>query len=149
MIELFTITIKYEGSMSWSANSIVSDILTKILWSQQSIHVFTHTRPEQSWYFLNYILGSDGTQVTRANVGTTLNVRSNHRSQVFWENQFFVFWGAPKNFFEPKKPYLALETPLFGGVILLKLFDPSFGFGATCGKIAIFWHIRPWKSPKL
>ena len=25
---------------------------------------------------------------------------SNHRGQVFWENQFFLFWGAPKNFFD-------------------------------------------------
>ena len=36
-----------------------------------------------------------------------------------------------------------------GGVILLKLFDPSNGFGATDGKIALFGHNQPWKSPKL
>ena len=35
-----------------------------------------------------------------------------------------------------------------GGVILLKLFDPSYGFGATDVKIALFGHNQPQKSPK-
>ena len=46
---------------------------------------------------------------------------SNHRGQVFWENHFFLFCEA------------------FGGVILLKLFNPSYGFGVIDGQIAIFW----------
>ena len=33
-------------------------------------------------------------------------------------------------------------------VKVLKLFDLSYGFRATDGKIAIFWHNQPWKSPK-
>ena len=37
--------------------------------------------------------------------------------------------GGPKNLFTPQIPYLTLGTPLLGGVILLKLFDPSYGFG--------------------
>ena len=48
----------------------------------------------------------------------------------FFEKINFLCFGgpqktflAPKNFFESKKPYLALETSLLGGVILLKLFD--------------------------
>ena len=42
-----------------------------------------------------------------------------------------------------------LTNLTFGGVILLKLFDPSYGFGATDGKKALFWRDHPWKSPKL
>ena len=37
----------------------------------------------------------------------------------------------------------SLRNPTFGGVIILKLFDLSFGFGDTGGKIANFWHIQP------
>ena len=33
-------------------------------------------------------------------------------------------------------------------LLLLKLFDPSNGFGATDVKIALFRHNQPWKSPK-
>ena len=62
--------------------------------------------------------------------------RINYRMGPFWENQFFVFWGAPKNFFEPPKPYLAL--PHFWGVILLKLFDPGHGFGNNFFKYTYF-----------
>ena len=43
----------------------------------------------------------------------------------------------------------SLDHPLtLGGVILLKLFDPSYGFGSTDGKIALFGYNQPWKSPK-
>ena len=66
---------------------------------------------------LNCILGSDGTQPTRAIVGTTSYVWSNHRIEVFGENQFFVFWGAPKNFFEN----FGLRNLTFGGSYLLAL----------------------------
>ena len=65
--------------------------------------------------------------------------RTNPRIQVFWENQFFSFCGAPKNFFWPQTPYLALETLYFGGVILLKLFIPSCGFR----------DIQDWFCPKM
>ena len=53
--------------------------------------------------------------MTRAIVGTTSNVQSNHIVWVFWENQFFVFLGAQKNFLEPPRPSLALETTLLVG----------------------------------
>ena len=78
---------------------------------------------------MNCILGSDGTQVTRAIVGTTSNVWSNHRVEVFWENQFFVFWGGPKKLFWGQKTSFGLRNPPFGGVILLKLFDLGHHFG--------------------
>ena len=42
-------------------------------------------------------------------------ILSNHRALVFGENQFFSFWGAQKNIFEPLKTHLATETPLLGG----------------------------------
>ena len=55
----------------------------------------------------------------------------------FWDNQFFDFGGGAKNFFEPKKPYLALETPLFWG-----------GGHTTYGKIAVlFGLISPGNHP--
>ena len=38
--------------------------------------------------------------------------------KVFKENQFFVFFEALKNFYEPPKPYLALETSLLLGSYL-------------------------------
>ena len=98
---------------------------------------------------MNCLKRSDGTQVPRANVETTPNVRTNHRIRVFGENQFFVFFGGPKTFFGPPKAFFGLRNPTFGGVMLLKLFDPRFGFGATGCKIAIFWHNQPWKSQKL
>ena len=49
----------------------------------------------------------------------------------------------------PEKLYLASETSLLGGVILLKLFDLSNGFKVIDFKIAIFWPNQPWISPKL
>ena len=70
--------------------------------------------------------------------GVPKSVQPNQISPIFWENQFFVFFGAPKNFFEPSKPYLASETSLLGGVILQKLFDLSNGSKVINFKIAIF-----------
>ena len=62
-------------------------------------------------------------------------------TEVIFLNQFFVFFWAPLNFFEPHQPYLALETPFFiRGVILLKLFEPSYGFEVTDFEIAFFWQ---------
>ena len=59
----------------------------------------------------------------------------------FLRKSIFCVLGAPKNFFEPPKPYLASETSLLGGVILLKLYDPIHGFGDfhgwLCQNIAI------------
>ena len=46
--------------------------------------------------------------------------------------KFFDFGGSHKNFLQPRTPYLV----------------SSYGFGATDGKIAIFWCNKPWKSPK-
>ena len=48
-------------------------------------------------------------------VGVPESVHANQIILSFLENQFFVFWGAPKKFFVSKKTYLALETPLLGG----------------------------------
>ena len=44
-------------------------------------------------------------------------------------------------------PSIEVKTLLLAGVILLKLFELSYGFGATDGKIAIFWNNQPWISP--
>ena len=65
----------------------------------------------------------------------------------FEKINFLCFW-CPKKLFWVLKTLLGLRDPTFGGVILLKLFDPSYGFRATDGKIAIFWHNQPWKAPK-
>ena len=43
-----------------------------------------------------------------------------------------------------QKPSLAIENPNFWGVILLKLFDPSHGFGEPlCQKKAFLQLIAP------
>ena len=60
--------------------------------------------------------------------------------EFFEKINFFLFCGVPKNFFDPQRPYLALKTSLFGGVILLKHFDPSYGFKVIDFDIAIFWQ---------
>ena len=106
-----------------------------------------HRVLEQEGGFTNYTKRSDTVRVAGATPLTTPHVWTNHRIRVFWKNQIFWFWGVPKNFFDPKKPYLALKLH-FWEVILLKLFDLSYGFGATDGRIALFWHNQPWKSPK-
>ena len=64
---------------------------------------------------------------------------TNPRTQVFWENPFFSICGAPKNIFWPQKPYLALKSPTFGGVILLQLFDPSNGLEVGNVQTSHFW----------
>ena len=45
----------------------------------------------------------------------------------FGEINFCNFGGAQKNFFDYKKPYLALETPFLGRVIPLELFGKRSG----------------------
>ena len=55
----------------------------------------------------------------------------------------FGVLGGPKKFFLVQKTLFGLRNLIFGGVILLKLFDPSNGFGATDGKIALFGHNQP------
>ena len=39
-----------------------------------------------------------------------IHFRANPRIQVFWENQFFSFCGAPRNNFWPQKPFLTLRA---------------------------------------
>ena len=111
----------------------VQDLLTK------SKVLMINTCPEQSYYFLNLILGSEGTQVTRAIMGITSNVQSNHRFQVFWENKFF------KNFFEPIKPYLALQTSPFRGSYLLNFLIQAMVFEISRANSApkkLFWNLQ-------
>ena len=54
----------------------------------------------------------------------------NHKGYFFRKLVFFIYLGTPKNFFDPYKPYLAIKTQHFflGGVILQKLFTPSYSF---------------------
>ena len=42
-----------------------------------------HTRQELSWYFLNCVMGSEGTLMTPATWGTTPNAQPNHGGRVF------------------------------------------------------------------
>ena len=65
----------------------------------------------------------------------------------FWENHFFSILGSPKKLFWPLKTLFGLRNLTFGGVILLKLFDPSIGFGDfqgwLCPKRAILTSVAP------
>ena len=74
-----------------------------------------HRGPEQDGGLTNWTKRSDTIRVAGATPLTTPHVQTNHGIPVFWENQFFGFWGALKNFYDPSKPYLALETTLLGG----------------------------------
>ena len=76
-----------------------------------------HRGPEQEGGLTNYSKRADTVRVAGATPLTTPHVWTNHRIRVFWENQFFWFWGVP--------------------------FDPSYSFGATDGKIELFGIISP------
>ena len=45
--------------------------------------ITAHTRQELSWYFLNCVMGSEGTLMTPATWGTTPNAQPNHGGRVF------------------------------------------------------------------
>ena len=66
----------------------------------------------------------------------------------FLRKSIFLILGGPKKLFWPPETLFGLRNLTFGGVIPLKLFDRSNGFGATDVKIALFGHNQPWKSPK-
>ena len=56
----------------------------------------------------------------------------------FEKINFLCFEGPQKTFLSPKTLF-GLRNPTFGGVILLKLFDPSYDFEVIDFEIAIFW----------
>ena len=72
-------------------------------------------------------------QGTPPNSCNSLQVKSQRSG--FLSNSIFSVLGDPKNFFDPLKT--------FGGVLLLKLFNPSYGFGVIDGQIATFGIISP------
>ena len=76
--------------------------------------------------------------------------RTNPRTQVFWENQFFSFCGVPKNIFWPQKPYLALESPTFGGSYFYNFLIQATVLELEISKTAIFGHKmkKKWFSQK-
>ena len=47
----------------------------------------------------------------------------------FLRKSIFLILEGPWNFFWPPKTLFGLKNLTFGGVLLLKLFDPSYGFG--------------------
>ena len=84
-------------SWVWS----VADSLQKLWWIFSKFHrsvlnLSVHTRQELSWYFLNCVMGSEGSLMTPATWGTTPNAQPNHGGRVFWKNHFL-------HFLEPKK----------------------------------------------
>ena len=56
----------------------------------------------------------------------------------FLRKSIFFNLGATKNFFWPEKTLFGIRNPNFGGVILLKLFDPSYSFKAIQGQKWLF-----------
>ena len=103
--QLFIFVLDF-GRKLWSVNSQPNPEVRKTNWTKRVVY---------------YILSGTHQVVV-------IHFWSNHRGQVFWENQFFLFWGDPKNFFDPQKPYLALETQLLGGSYS-KTFHPCHSFG--------------------
>ena len=58
----------------------------------------------------------------------------------FFEKINFLCFGGPKKLFGAQKTLFGLRNPTFGGVILLKLFDLSYGFEVIDFELAIFWQ---------
>ena len=116
------------------------------LTSQNDKKITLHTRPEQSCYFLNWILGSDGDQGYSGN-HPQCSVKSLNLG--FWRKSIFCVLGGTKKLFWAPKTFFCIRNLTLGGVILLKLSDPCNGFEVINFKIAIFRQNQPWISPKL
>ena len=71
--------------------------------------------PKQKEGSMNWFKRSHTIRVSGTTALTTPHVWTNHRILFFWNNQSFWFCRVPRNFFEPLKPSLALETPLMEG----------------------------------
>ena len=111
--------------------------VSKILESYNKIKSFFlvayHTRQELSWYFLNCVMGSEGTLMTPATWGTTPNAQPNHGGRVFWKKSFFTFFGAQKVHyfgflgalidFLDQHTFFGPKTNGFRGVRLLAILD--------------------------
>jgi len=93
----------------------------------------THTRQELSWYFLNRVMGSEGTPTTPATRGTTPNAQPNHGGRVLWKKppftsfgaqkvHYFGFLGAPIDFLD-EHTFFGPTTNGFRGVRLLAILD--------------------------
>ena len=65
----------------------------------------------------------------------------------FFEKINILCFGGPKKLFWAPKTSYCLRNPTFGGVILLELFDPIYGFGDfqdwLCQKSAILPSVAP------
>ena len=57
----------------------------------------------------------------------------------FLRKSIFSVLGGLKNFILPPKTLFGLQNPTFGGVLLLKLFNPSYGFGVIDGQILVIF----------
>ena len=74
-------------------------ILAKGLIGQLLVFLHTHSEEEPDLGLMNCLKSSEGTQMIRPTFLTTPNVQSNHRTQVFENNQFFPFIEAQKTYF--------------------------------------------------
>ena len=72
----------------WNSTTCELNVITEVLPS--------HRGQEQNLGLTNSTMMSVTVQITRPTVGTTPNVRSNHRIRVFWKKHFFHFL-RPKN----------------------------------------------------
>ena len=59
-----------------------------------------HTRLEAYFWLNEFSTKTANGTLELGTVGVPESVQPNQISPIFWENQFFVFWGAPKNFFD-------------------------------------------------
>ena len=66
----------------------------------------------------------------------------------FFEKINFLCFGGPKKTFLSQKNLIWLYKPHFWGVILLKLFDPSYSFEVIDFEVTIFWKNWPAISLK-
>ena len=127
--------------------------LQKILWLRSLITYLTTVLSCTQWPGAYFRLDELSQEVRwypghQGHCGNYPQCSDKSQNSGFLRKSIFLILGAPQKLFWPPETLFGLRNLTFGGVIPLKLFDPSNGFGATDVKIALFGHNQPWKSPK-
>ena len=127
----------------WKNRNTPTTLLIKNIQFQKKWLLTNHRVQEQEGGLTKYTKRSDTIRVAWATPLTTPHVWTNHRiwglRLGFVRKSFFVILGGPK-YLLPSKTLFGLKNLTFGGVILLKLFDPSYGIEVIDFEIAIFWQ---------
>ena len=118
MVGAFVFGVKQQLLLLFWIETLRVELSTlSTIWSVKILQYFktlqSHRGPEQKEGLMNYTKRSDTVRVAGATPLTTPHGQITEFG--FFEKIIFLFLGAPKNFFDPQRPYLALETSLLGG----------------------------------